>query len=136
MPTSQDKILSFLAQKRFAVVGASQDRSKYGNKVLRVYQQNDREVVPINPTATEIEGVVAYRDLASVPGPIDAVSIITPPTVTERVVEEAIARGIKHIWMQPGAESQKAIKAAEAAGANVIASGPCILVSLHYRESD
>jgi len=136
MPSSQDKIESFLAQKRFAVVGASQDRSKYGNKVLRVYQQNDRDVVPINPNATEIEGVTAYADLASVPDTIDAVSIITPPAVTERVVEAAIARGIKHIWMQPGAESQKAIKAAEAAGANVIAGGPCILVALHYRESD
>jgi len=135
MPTSQDKIQSFLAQKRFAVVGASQDRAKYGNKVLRVYQQNDLEAVPINPTAAEIEGVLAYADLASVPGTIDAVSIITPPVVTEGVVEQAIARGIKHIWMQPGAESQKAIKTAEAAGASVIASGPCILVSLHYHEN-
>jgi uncharacterized protein len=136
MPNSEDKIQSFLAQKRFAVVGASQDRAKYGNKVLRVYQQNDLEAVPINPTATEIEGAKAYADLASVPGTIDAVSIITPPAITERVVDAAIARGIKHIWMQPGAESQKAIRAAEAAGASVIASGPCILVSLRYREND
>jgi predicted CoA-binding protein len=136
MPTSQDKIQAFLAQKHFAVVGASQDRSKYGNKVLRVYQQNDLEAVPINPTAIEIEGAKVYADLVSVPGTIDAVSIITPPAVTERVVEAAIARGIKHIWMQPGAESQKAIRTAEAAGASVIAGGPCILVSLRYRESD
>ncbi len=132
--SSQEKIDSFLASKRFAVVGASQDRSKYGNKVLRVYMQNDREVVPINPTATEVEGLAAYRDLASAPGTIDAVSIVTPPPVTERVVQDAIQRGIKQIWMQPGAESQKAIKAAEAAGASVIASGPCILVSLQYRD--
>jgi predicted CoA-binding protein len=132
--SSQEKIEAFLASKRFAVVGASQDREKYGNKVLRVYLQNNREVVPINPTAAEVEGLAAYRDLASVPGTIDAVSIITPPAITERVVGDAIARGIKHIWMQPGAESQKAIQAAQAAGVNVIASGPCILVSLHYHE--
>lgn len=133
--TSHDKIQAYLANTRFAVVGASQDREKYGNKVLRAYVQNDFPVVPINPTATEVEGLKAYRDLASVPGTIDAVSIITPPAITERVVEEAIARGIRHIWMQPGAESQKAIMVAEASGANVIASGPCILVSLRYRES-
>ena len=132
--TSQEKIDLFLANKRFAVVGASQDRAKYGNKVLRLYMQNDMEAVPINPTAEEIEGLKAYPDLASAPGTIDAVSIITPPAVTERVVQDAIARGIKHIWMQPGAESQKAIKAAADAGANVIASGPCILVALHYHE--
>jgi predicted CoA-binding protein len=134
--TSQEKIQSFLAAKRFAVVGASQDRSKYGNKVMRVYLQNDREAVPINPTAKEVEGLAAYTDLASVPGTIDAVSIITPPAVTERVVQDAIERGVKHIWMQPGAESQRAIKAAEESGANVIAGGPCVLVALRYRETD
>ncbi|HVT27488.1 MAG TPA: CoA-binding protein [Lacipirellulaceae bacterium] len=130
----QDKIQIFLSGKRFAVVGASQDRTKYGNKVLRVYQQNKRNVVPINPMAEEVEGLKAYPDLASVPGDIDGISIITPPRVTERVVNEAIQRGIKHIWMQPGAESNAAVKVAEQAGANVIAGGPCILVALRYHE--
>lgn len=134
--TSQQKIDAFLASRRYAVVGASQDRAKYGNKVLRVYLQNKRDVVPINPTASEVEGLAAYRDLASVPGEIDAISIITPPAVTERVVQEALARGVKHIWMQPGAENDAAIEAAEAAGANVIAGGPCILVSLRYRDEN
>src|SRR5690348_7418164 len=129
---TEQKIDDFLANKRFAVVGASQDRSKYGNKVLRVYQQNDLEAIPINPTATEVEGLAAYPNLAAVPGQIDALSIITPPSVTERVADEAIARGVQHIWMQPGAESDAAIHWAEAAGINVIAGGPCILVSLHF----
>jgi uncharacterized protein len=132
--SEQEKIREFLAGKRFAVVGASTDREKYGNKVLRVYQQNTLEVVPINPKADEVEGLKAYPDLASVPGPIDGVSIITPPKVTEHVVAEAVERGIKNIWMQPGAESAAAVEAAETAGANVISGGPCILVSLRYRE--
>lgn len=132
--TEQEKITEFLAGKRFAVVGASTDREKYGNKVLRVYQQNNIDVVPINPKADEVEGLKAYPDLASVPGAIDGVSIITPPKVTEHVVAEAAKRGIKNIWMQPGAESAAAVAAAEGAGANVIAGGPCILVSLRYRE--
>ncbi len=134
--TTQEKIETFLAGKRFAVVGASRDRSKYGNKVLRVYQQNKRDVVPVNPKADELEGLQAYPDLASIPGTIDAVSIITPPPVTERVVSEAIERGIKNIWMQPGAESKAAIKAAEESGANVIAGGPCVLVALRYHEDE
>jgi uncharacterized protein len=130
--SEQDQIRAFLAGKRFAVVGASTDREKYGNKVLRVYQQNHLEAVPINPKADEVEGAKAYPDLKSVPGDVDGVSIITPPAVTEKVVAEALQRGIKNIWMQPGAESAAAIAAAEAAGANVIAGGPCILVSLRY----
>ena len=134
--TSQVKIKSFLTGKRFAVVGASHDRSKYGNKVLRVYQQNALEVVPVNPSATEIEGLTAYRDLASVPGEIDGVSIITPPPVTEHIVQDALQRGITNFWIQPGAEHAGAIQAAEAAGANVIHGGPCILVSLRFRDAD
>jgi predicted CoA-binding protein len=131
---SQEQIETFLAGKRFAVVGASQDPTKYGNKVLRVYQQNKRDVVPVNPKADDVEGLKSYADLASIPGQIDGVSIITPPAVTERVVQDAIQRGIKNIWMQPGAESSAAIRTGEEGGANVIARGPCILVSLQYRD--
>jgi uncharacterized protein len=134
--SEQEKIEQFLAGKRFAVVGASTDREKYGNKVLRVYQQNKLEAVPINPKADAVEGLKAYPDLASVPGSIDGVSIITPRKVTEQVVAEAVKRGIKNIWMQPGAESAAAVEAAESAGANVIAGGPCILVALRYHEKD
>jgi predicted CoA-binding protein len=132
--SEQEQIKSFLAGQRFAVVGASANREKYGNKVLRVYQQNNLEAVPVNPAGGTIEGLAAYTDLPSVPGPIDGVSIITPPPVTEKVVQQTLDRGIKHIWMQPGAESPTAIASAQAAGANVIAGGPCILVTLQYHE--
>jgi predicted CoA-binding protein len=132
--TEQDKIKQFLAGKRFAVVGASTNREKYGNKVLRVYQQNNLDVVPVNPAGGEVEGLTAYVDLPSVPGTIDGVSIITPPKVTEQVVAQALALGIKNIWMQPGAESDAAVELAERSGANVIAGGPCLLVSLRFRE--
>ena len=98
---TQERIQKFLAGKRFAVVGASQDRSKYGNKVLRVYQQNKLDVVPINPHVAEVEGLAAYRDLASVPGEIDGVSIITPPAVTECVVADAIDAASKTFGCSP-----------------------------------
>ncbi|MEO0475945.1 MAG: CoA-binding protein [Planctomycetota bacterium] len=125
---------AFLSGGPFAVVGASTNRAKYGNKVLRVYQQNDRPVYPINPRADEIEGLQAYPDLASLPELPHGVSIITPPAITEQVVEEAIALGIKHLWMQPGAESAKAVRNARENNINVVANGPCVLVVLGYRE--
>ena len=134
--SEQELIKQFLAGKRFAVVGASTDRAKYGNKVLRVYLQNNLDAVPVNPNAEEVEGLPAYRDLGFVPDEIDGVSIITPPAVTEKVVEQAVARGIKNVWMQPGAESPAAIETAQRAGVNVIAGGPCILVALGYRETE
>jgi uncharacterized protein len=130
----KDPIKAFLAGGRFAVVGASRDREKYGNKVLRAYLQNGMDVVPVNPGGGIIEGQMAVTDLASLDAPVDGVSIVTPPAITQKVVDEALRLGIKNIWMQPGAESQAAINAAEQADANVIAGGPCILVALRYRE--
>jgi predicted CoA-binding protein len=132
---NQAKIAEFLASAPHAVVGASRDRAKIGNKVLRAYVQTGRSVVPVNPTADEIEGLKAYPDLASLPAPVHGVSVITPPLVTESIVEKAGALGIKHIWLQPGAESPQAVARATELGMNVISGGPCILVALRYRDS-
>ena len=129
-----DRIQSFLASPPFAVVGASVDRSKYGNKVLRCYQQHGKEVYPINPRAAEVEGLKAYPSLAALPVQPKAISVITPPAITERVVCEAAAAGVTHIWMQPGAENEAAIRTAESLGLSVIAGGPCLLVVMGYRE--
>ncbi len=130
----QARIDAFLAGSPHAVVGASQDRAKYGNKVLRVYQQHARPVFPVNPKADEIEGLTAYADLASLPEKVHGISIITPPQVTAAIVEQAHQLGIAHLWLQPGSENDAIVARAEALGLNVIAGGPCLLVVLGYRE--
>lgn len=129
-----ERIKSFMAAGPYAVVGATSNRDKYGNKVLRAYQQHGMEVYPINPRATEIEGLKVFSNLADVPVKLRAISVITPPAITEQVVEAAAAAGVRMIWMQPGAESPEAIRNAEALGMEVIAGGPCFLVLAHYRE--
>lgn len=127
-------INSFLESSKFAVVGASADRSKYGNKVLRCYQMHGYEAVPVNPREKVIEGVECAPSVTALPVEVNSISVITPPQITEKVVEEAILKGIGNIWMQPGAESLKAIERCREAGINVIADGSCILVVLGYRE--
>ena len=129
-----DATREVLAQKRFAVVGASSDRSKYGNKVLRCYLQHGLDAVPVNPKDSEVEGLRAYKSLTEIEGRPDAISIITPPKVTASVVEEAGRLGIRHVWMQPGAESDAAVARARELGMNVISGGPCLLVALGFRE--
>ena len=129
-----DAIADFLAGTTYAVVGASNDRWKYGNKVLRCYLQNGRKAIPVNPNATMVEGIAAVPDLASLPEPVHGVSIITQPEITEQVVEEGAKAGITRLWMQPGAESDRAIERAEELGLSVIAGGPCVLVALGFRE--
>ena len=126
----REQVAEFLAGNSFAVVGASTDRQKYGNKVLRCYMDNGYTVYPINPKATEVEGLVAYKSLAALPQLVHGISVVTPPAVTEQVVNEAASLGIAHLWMQPGAESAAAIEACKAKGISVIARGPCLLVEL------
>jgi predicted CoA-binding protein len=130
----QDPIQRFLTSPAYGVVGASPRRHKYGNKVLRCYQQNGRRAIPVNPREQLIEGATCVASVLDLPEDVKSISIITPPAVTERVVEEAIRNGIEHVWMQPGAESERAVEACEAAGINVIADGSCVLVVLGYRE--
>ncbi|MBN1947476.1 MAG: CoA-binding protein [Bradymonadales bacterium] len=130
----EERIQQFLESKVYAVAGASTDRDKYGNKTLRVYQQRERKVYPINPNAETVEGLPAYPDVQSLPDDVEAISIVTPPAVTLDVVRQALAHGIRRFWMQPGAENEEAIAEAEAAGAIVIHGGPCVLVVLRYRE--
>jgi predicted CoA-binding protein len=132
--TSQQQIDAFLSGGPHAVVGASRDRSKYGNKVLRAYLQNHREVYPVNPNSKEVEGIEAFPDLASLPQLPHGISMITPAEVTEQVVEQAGDLSIKNLWMQPGSESDAAVKRAAELGMNVIWGGACILVALGYRE--
>ena len=134
MSDDRARIESFLASGPYAVVGASRDRQKYGNKVLRCYRQHDLEVYAVNPSSTEIEGVPCVPSLLDLPVKVRAASVITPPDVTERIVEELPAAGASFVWMQPGAESAAAVTRAEQLGLTVIHGGPCLLVALGFRD--
>jgi len=131
---ANERIERFLASPAFGVVGASPDRNKYGNRVLRCYLQNGKKAIPVNPRAKEIEGIAVVPSVAELPDDVTSISIITLPAVTEQVVDAAIRRGIENIWMQPGAQSAQAVEICERHGINVIADGTCILVVLGYRE--
>jgi uncharacterized protein len=128
------EIETFLQADVFGVVGASADRSKYGNRVLRCYLMNGRSAVPVNPKEAQIEGIPCVPSVADLPPEVESISVITPPAVTEQVVVQAAAKGIKNIWMQPGAESPRAIAFCREQGINVIADGSCILVVLGFRD--
>jgi predicted CoA-binding protein len=134
MRSTDDPIARFLQSPAFGVVGATTRRHKYGNKVLRCYQQAGRCAIPVNPRAAEVEGIACVASVLELPDEVKSLSVITPPAVTELIVEQAIEKGIEHVWMQPGAESERAVAAGRAAGMNVIADGSCVLVVLGYRE--
>ncbi|SMP59341.1 Predicted CoA-binding protein [Neorhodopirellula lusitana] len=124
------EIATFLAAKTYAVAGASARTHKYGYKVFKALLGSGRETYPLNPITEEIDGHKAYPRIAELPVVPESLSIITPPEVTRQVVADAIAAGVKSIWMQPGAEDAQASEAAREAGILVIDDGACVLVLL------
>jgi predicted CoA-binding protein len=125
-----DPITEFLSAPAFAVVGASEDPAKFGHRVYACYLRHGYRAYPVNPNAATVLGNPAFPDLVSLPEAVESVSIITPPAVTEKVVEDAIAAGVRRLWMQPGASSPAAVTRAREAGLTVIHDGPCLLVTL------
>ena len=132
--TIQEQIEQFLASPAFGVVGASTNRHKFGNKVLRCYLQNGRKAIPVNPNEPEIEGMPCAATISDLPPDAWSISVITPPAVTAKLVPLALEKGIKNIWMQPGAEHPEAVALCQERGVNVIADGSCLLVVLGYHE--
>jgi predicted CoA-binding protein len=126
---AREMIDAFFATEAFAVVGVSANQHKFGNIVYRTMKEKEAVVYPVHPTLSTVEGDACYPTVATLPDAVHSVIIVVPPAVTAAVVGECAKKGITHVWMQPGAESNEAIAAAESAGIAVI-HHECILMFL------
>jgi len=106
--------------KTVAVVGASSDRNKFGNKAMRAFQAEGYTVVPVNPNETMVEGVPAYASVLDVPGPIDMATVYVQPEVAMGLLAEFERKQIPEIWINPGAESDGLMEEAARRKLNVI----------------
>jgi predicted CoA-binding protein len=111
-----------------AVIGASNQRSKFGNRAVRAYLEQGYTVVPINPGEREIEGLRAYASVLDVPGHIDFASFYVPPEIGELVIEQVVQKGVGEVWLNPGADSDALIAKARALGIRPIVA--CSIVAL------
>jgi predicted CoA-binding protein len=100
--------------KVVAVIGASNDRHKFGNRALRAFRQQGYTVVPINPNASEVEGLKSYASVLDVAGPIDMATFYVPPDVGERIIDEIARKQIPEVWLNPGSESDALVERARA----------------------
>lgn len=114
------KIDDFLSQERFALFGMSRAGDKFGNKVYRNLTSKGYRVFPIHPATDNIQGITCWPNLAALPEKVDGAVIVVPPEQTERIVEKLAEADIRRVWMQPGAESKKAIQYCEEKGMSVI----------------
>jgi len=103
-----------------AIIGASADRQKFGNKAVRAYQQRGYSVYPIHPSATEIEGLPAFKTVADVPVSPDLVSVYIPPKVLLPILPAIAQKGCRELWLNPGTESPEVLEEAARLGLNTI----------------
>lgn len=121
-----------MSQPTVAVVGASADRSKFGNRSLRAHADCGYRVYPINPRGGEIEGHTAYPSIADAPeGPYDRVTMYVPPEVGLTLLDAIAAKGCDELWLNPGSESPELVARAGALGLKPIVA--CSLMDCRSR---
>jgi len=106
--------------KTVAIIGASNNRQKFGNKAVRAFRSQGFEVYPVNPKEAVIEGLIAFKNVRDIPVRPAMVSVYVPPEVLLTVLPDIAARGCDELWLNPGSESPAVIAEAERLGLNVI----------------
>ena len=107
--------------KTVAVIGASPDRRKFGNKALRAFREAGYRVVPITPRHATVEGERAYATVLDYPEPFDVATIYVPPEIGEAIIDGVAAKGIAEVWFNPGSETAALLARARALGIDPIA---------------
>ena len=103
-----------------AVIGASSDRQKYGNKALRALRDTGYTVIPINPKEPEVEGEKCYGSLLDVPVPVDMATFYVAPAVGLKILDDVVKKGIPEVWFNPGADGPQVVERARALGLTVV----------------
>jgi uncharacterized protein len=114
--------------KVVAVIGASSNRGKFGNKAFRAFKAEGYTVVPVNPNEPEVEGVKTYASVLDVPGTIDMATVYVPPDIGITLLPQFEQKGIAEIWVNPGAESDELLDEARRRKLNVIAA--CSIIGI------
>jgi len=120
--------------KTIAIIGASADRGKFGNKAVRAFVRQGYTVYPVNPKETEIEGLPAFKSITEVPVRPNLTSVYLPPPVLLKVLPDIAARGCDELWLNPGTESDEVLAAAEKLGLNVIQACSIVGIGLSPEE--
>jgi predicted CoA-binding protein len=113
-----------------AIVGASRDHRKFGNKAVRAYRAAGWTVYPVNPAGEPVAGLPSYRSLAEVPRPLDRVSVYLPPVVTHELLPELAAAGATDVWFNPGAADPAVLARARELGVPAVAGCSIVAIGL------
>ena len=122
-------------ERTVAILGASADRAKFGNKSVRAHRQAGFEVFPVNPRGGQIEGLTAFASLTDIGvSPLDRISVYLPPAVAISVLDEIASCGCEQLWLNPGCDTPEVVRRAQDLGLPVIAG--CSIVDVGFSPSD
>lgn len=103
-----------------AIIGASSNRNKFGNKAVRAFQQRGYTVFPVNPNEPEVEGLQTYRSILDVPGELNLVTVYVRPDVLLPLLPDIARKGCEELWLNPGTESEAVLEEAARLNLNVV----------------
>src|SRR5262245_51659722 len=106
--------------KTVAIIGASANRDKFGNKAVRAFLQQGFRVYPVNPHHSTIESLPAFARIGDVPERPERISVYVPPAVLLKLLPEIAKKGCDELWLNPGTESDDVLAEANRLGLNVI----------------
>lgn len=116
----QNLVKQFMAKKKFAVIGATDNPQKFGNQIVLNLKRRGYEVYPVNPKLKELAGLRCYPSVKEIPTKVDVVDFVVPPEVTRKVVRQCKELGLKNIWLQPCSESDEIISYCRTHGMKVV----------------
>jgi len=114
------KAFEFIESKTYAIAGVSRNKKKFGNYVFRQLKEKGYQLFPVNPNTAEIEGVTCYANITALPADISHLIVLTPKKETMFVVEEAVKKGIKNIWVQQSSETREVMDFANGKDSNFV----------------
>jgi predicted CoA-binding protein len=114
--------------KVVAIIGASSDRRKFGNKALRAFQHQGHTVIPVNPNEKEVEGLPAVASVLDISGPVDMATFYVPPAVGVRVLDDVARKHIPEVWLNPGADTDAVVSRARALGIEPVVA--CSIIAI------
>ena len=117
-----------MPQTVVAVIGASSNRNKFGNRALRAYERQGYTVLAINPNEREVEGHTTYASVLDVPGPIDIATVYVPPEIGVTVMEQLARKQIPEVWLNPGADGEAVVARARELGLKTIQA--CSIIAI------
>ena len=120
--------------KTVAIIGASSDRAKFGNKAVRAFVKRGYNVFPVNPKESQVEGLPAFKSIADVPARPNLISVYLPPPVLLKVLPDIAAKGCDELWLNPGTESAEVVALAEQLKLNIIQA--CSIVAIGISPSE